>query len=68
MCGRFADFLEQRELEYTFAITSAADDARLLPPSWNIAPAQSARIIVPAVALEGASHSPAGTRCLQTAR
>ncbi len=47
MCGRYADFLQQQDLEDAFAIAESADDARLLPPSWNIAPTQAARILTP---------------------
>lgn len=33
-----------------FAIAQVADDARLLPPSWNVAPTQQVAIVVPPVA------------------
>ncbi len=45
MCGRYANFLQERELADAFAIAEVADDARLLPPSWNIAPTQVARVV-----------------------
>lgn len=47
MCGRYADFIETQDVLDTFAVAEAADDSRLLPPSWNVAPTQRARIIVP---------------------
>jgi len=46
MCGRFASFREAQDLADAFALASVADDARLLPPSWNVAPTQQVRIVV----------------------
>lgn len=48
MCGRYANFLETQALIDHFAIAQVADDARLLPPSWNVAPTQHVAIVVPA--------------------
>lgn len=45
MCERYADFLHERLLMEAFAITEATDEARRLPPNWNTAPTQLARII-----------------------
>ncbi|MGO1277650.1 MAG: SOS response-associated peptidase, partial [Cellulosimicrobium funkei] len=38
MCGRYASFRDAQDLADEFAIADVADDARLLPPSWNLAP------------------------------
>lgn len=48
MCGRYANFLSEQQLIDHFAIAQVADDARLLPPSWNVAPTQQVAIVVPA--------------------
>ena len=45
MCGRYANFLDEQDLLDGFAVAEAADDARLLPPSWNIGPMQLAPIV-----------------------
>jgi len=45
MCGRYANFLAEQDLIDAFAIATVADDARLLPPSWNIAPTQKTIIV-----------------------
>ena len=47
MCGRFVNFLREREAAEAFAITEVTDEARDLPPSWNIAPMQRAMIVTP---------------------
>ena len=46
MCGRYANFLTQQALVDAFAIATVADDVRLLPPSWNVAPTQRVPIVV----------------------
>ncbi|SDS72168.1 Putative SOS response-associated peptidase YedK [Paraoerskovia marina] len=46
MCGRFAAFRDAEDLADEFAIALVADDARLLPPSWNVAPTTAVRIVV----------------------
>ena len=46
MCGRYASFRENQQLADEFAIASVADEVRLLPPSWNLAPTDQVRIIV----------------------
>ncbi|PKQ25939.1 MAG: DUF159 family protein [Actinobacteria bacterium HGW-Actinobacteria-4] len=61
MCGRYADFLTEQQLTDHFAIATVADDARLLPPSWNVAPTQSVRLV------EASSKDSHG-RTLRTAR
>jgi putative SOS response-associated peptidase YedK len=58
MCGRYANFLDEQDLLDDFAVAEAADDARLLPPSWNIGPMQLAPIVTLTPAGEGvAAHS-----------
>jgi putative SOS response-associated peptidase YedK len=46
MCGRYASFREDQQIADEFAIASVADDVRLLPPSWNLAPTDPVRIVV----------------------
>lgn len=46
MCGRYASFREAQDLADTFALTQVADDARELPPSWNVAPTDPVRVVV----------------------
>ncbi|WP_454853215.1 SOS response-associated peptidase [Promicromonospora soli] len=46
MCGRFASFSESQDLADERAIAEIAEDARLLPPSWNVAPTDPVRIVV----------------------
>ncbi|ROS76980.1 SOS response-associated peptidase [Cellulomonas sp. PhB143] len=46
MCGRYASFTDAQDLADEFAIARVADDARLLPPSWNLAPTDPVRIVV----------------------
>lgn len=46
MCGRYASFRAEQDLADEFAIATVADDARLLPPSWNVAPTDGVRIVV----------------------
>ena len=46
MCGRYASFREDQVLADQFAIARIADDVRLLPPSWNVAPTDPVRIVV----------------------
>jgi len=45
MCGRYANFLTEQELIDAFAIATIADDARLLPPNWNLGPMQEGLVI-----------------------
>jgi len=45
MCGRYANFLTEQELLDSFAIATIADDARLLPPNFNLGPMQQGLII-----------------------
>jgi putative SOS response-associated peptidase YedK len=45
MCGRYANFLDEQDLLDAFAVAEAAEDARLLPPSWNIGPMHLAPIV-----------------------
>ena len=46
MCGRFASFTQTQDLADQLAIAELAEDARLLPPSWNVAPTDPVRIVV----------------------
>lgn len=46
MCGRFASFRDSQDLADELAVAEIADDARLLPPSWNVAPTDPVRIVV----------------------
>lgn len=48
MCGRYASFREAQDLADHFAVADddVAEDARLLPPSWNVAPTDAVRIVV----------------------
>ena len=48
MCGRYASFREAQDLADAFAVSpgAVADDARLLPPSWNVAPTDAVRVVV----------------------
>ena len=48
MCGRYASFREAQDLADAFAVSagSVAQDARLLPPSWNLAPTDPVRVVV----------------------
>ncbi|GGM25473.1 SOS response-associated peptidase [Promicromonospora citrea] len=64
MCGRFASFTKDQDLTDELAIAEIAEDARLLPPSWNVAPTDPVRIVV-----ERASRdSGAVTRSMRVAR
>ncbi|WP_062208881.1 SOS response-associated peptidase [Demequina oxidasica] len=45
MCGRYANFLSDQELIDAFEIATLADDARLLGPSWNVAPTQKVILV-----------------------
>ena len=46
MCGRYASFREDQALADEFAVATVADDVRLLPPSWNVAPTDGVRMVV----------------------
>lgn len=48
MCGRYASFREAQDLADAFAVDPehVAEDARLLPPSWNVAPTDPVRVVV----------------------
>jgi putative SOS response-associated peptidase YedK len=68
MCGRYASFREDQQIADEFAIASVADDVRLLPPSWNLAPTDPVRIVVERPErLEDGSHGEL-TRQLRIAR
>lgn len=53
MCGRYASFSGDRQLADEFDIVAVADDARLLPPSWNVAPTDGVRLVVDRPDTEG---------------
>jgi len=68
MCGRYASFREDQQLADEFAIADLADDVRLLPASWNVAPTDRVRLVVERPErLPGGSHG-AVVRQLRTAR
>lgn len=68
MCGRYASFREAQDLADEFAVASIADDVRLLPPSWNVAPTDPVRMVVERpVRLEDGTHG-AIERTLRGAR
>lgn len=46
MCGRFASFRDAQDLADELAVAELAEDARLLEPSWNVAPTDRVRIVV----------------------
>lgn len=48
MCGRYASFREAQDLADAFAVSPehVAEDALALPPSWNLAPTDPARVVV----------------------
>lgn len=48
MCGRYASFREAQDLADAFAVPpdGIAEDAALLPPSWNVAPTDAVRVVV----------------------
>ncbi len=46
MCGRYASFRDTQDLVDEFAIATVADDVRLLPASWNLAPTDRVRMVV----------------------
>ncbi len=46
MCGRYASFRAAQDLADAFAVDEVADDARLLPASWNLAPTDPVRVVV----------------------
>jgi putative SOS response-associated peptidase YedK len=58
MCGRYANFLDEQDLLDDFAVVEAAQDARLLPPSWNVGPMQ----LAPIVTLTPVGEDPASSR------
>ncbi|WP_024285237.1 SOS response-associated peptidase [Cellulomonas sp. KRMCY2] len=76
MCGRYASFREAQDLADAFAVSAGtvAQDARLLPPSWNLAPTDPVRVVVereprPAEQGDAASGAPLETeRSLRLAR
>ncbi|MCL1869791.1 MAG: SOS response-associated peptidase [Promicromonosporaceae bacterium] len=69
MCGRFASFRSAQDVADDVAIAELADDARMLPPSWNVAPTDDVRIVVERPErVAGGPGTGAITRSLQVAR
>ena len=72
MCGRYASFREAQDLADAFGVAEpdVAADARLLPPSWNVAPTDPVRIVVERAPKEAAATQPPGQprRSLRLAR
>lgn len=68
MCGRYASFREAQDLADAFAVAppDIAEDARLLPPSWNLAPTDPVRIVVERAPKEAPDDDP--VRSLRLAR
>ncbi|MFC8943596.1 SOS response-associated peptidase family protein, partial [Streptomyces griseoincarnatus] len=64
MCGRFASFTQTQDLADQLAIAEIAEDTRLLPPSWNVAPTDPVRIVVE----RAARDSTEVTRSMRLAR
>lgn len=64
MCGRFASFTDTQDFADQLAIAELAEDARLLPASWNVAPTDPVRIVVERAARGSAEV----TRSMQLAR
>lgn len=64
MCGRFASFADAQDLADELAVAELAEDARLLPPSWNVAPTDPVRIVVE----RAAKGSDEVTRSMRLAR
>ncbi|MFC8597753.1 SOS response-associated peptidase [Isoptericola sp. NPDC057191] len=68
MCGRYASFRDAQDIADDLALAEIAEDARLLPPSWNVAPTDPVRIVVERPRrLEGGATGEI-TRTLQLAR
>jgi putative SOS response-associated peptidase YedK len=44
MCGRFAAFSKAEDIADALGLQTLLDGARLLPPSWNVAPTSTVRI------------------------
>ena len=64
MCGRYASFREAQDLADAFALAEVAEDARLLPPSWNVAPTDGVRMVVERPErLDDGSHGEIPGRC-----
>ncbi len=45
MCGRYADFVAYQDMVEAFSLATDADDGRLLPPSFNVAPMHRVHIV-----------------------
>ncbi len=61
MCGRYASFRQAQDLADIFDVALVDDDAAQLPPSWNVAPTDAARVIVER-ALDGDGQGPGHAR------
>ncbi|GAA1711997.1 SOS response-associated peptidase [Isoptericola hypogeus] len=68
MCGRYASFRDAQDLADDLAVADIADDARLLPPSWNVAPTDPVRIVVERPRRIDGKNTGEITRSLRVAR
>jgi putative SOS response-associated peptidase YedK len=53
MCGRYASFRQAQDLADIFDVALVDDAAARLPPSWNVAPTDAARVIVERIVDDG---------------
>lgn len=68
MCGRYASFRDAEDIADELAVAQIADDARLLPASWNVAPTDQVRIVVERPERIDGKNTGEITRSLQLAR
>jgi putative SOS response-associated peptidase YedK len=68
MCGRYGSFRDSEDIADELAVARIADDARLLPPSWNVAPTDPVRIVVERPERIEGKQTGDITRSLQVAR
>jgi putative SOS response-associated peptidase YedK len=68
MCGRYASFREAQDLADHFAVASIAEDARDLPPSWNVAPTDPVRVVVEREPRRAAAEASVGPATLAPER
>ncbi|MFD1507558.1 SOS response-associated peptidase [Georgenia yuyongxinii] len=66
MCGRYASFRQAQDLADIFDVAVVAEDAAELPPSWNVAPTDGARVVLErTVQPEPEEHAAPGTRAAE---
>jgi len=70
MCGRYASFRDAQDLADAFAVAppDVAEDARLLPPSWNVAPTDAVRVVVERAPKDAPQERAEAVRSLRLAR